>query len=80
LTTTLKLNVILRNGTNLVQSISANADGQPDAASSPTDHIVLYTVTELEVKRVHQATASVDIESTLPYKPTVVSCQHTSVR
>jgi len=50
--------------------MSANADGPRDAASRPIDHIVLYTMTELDVECIHQATTSVDIDSTLPHRPT----------
>jgi len=37
--------------------MSANADGQYDAASCPVSHIELNTVTELDVECIHQVTA-----------------------
>jgi len=39
-------------------------------ASRPIDHMVLHTMTELDVECIHQATASVDIDNTLLHKPT----------
>ena len=52
------------------QVISAKADGPHDAVSCSIDHIVLHTMTELDVEFVHQATASVDIDSALLHRPT----------
>jgi len=49
------------------QVISADADGPRDAASRPIDHIALHILTQLDVQCIHQATASVDIDSTLLY-------------
>jgi len=54
------------------QVISANADGPHDGASRPIDHIMLQTMTKLEVECIHQVTASVDIDSTLLHRPTAV--------
>jgi len=36
------------------------------------DHVALHTMIELDVKCIHQATAPVDIDSTLLRKPTAV--------
>ena len=59
----------------LVQVISANADGPRNAASQsyPIDHITLHTMTEINVECIHQTTASVDIDSTLLHRPTAGS-------
>jgi len=46
------------------QVISANVNGARDAASRPIDHIALHTMTELDVKCIHQEIASVDIDRT----------------
>jgi len=50
--------------------LCANVDGLHDAASHPIDHIALHTMTELDVECIHQATAFVDIDSTLLHRPT----------
>jgi len=52
------------------QVLSANADGPRDAASHPINHIAFLAMTELDVECIHQATASVDIDSTLLHRPT----------
>ena len=54
----------------IIQVMSANADGPRDAASRPIDHVALHTVTELDVECIHQATESVDIDSTMLHRPT----------
>jgi len=52
-----------------MKTVSANADGPRDAASRPIDHIALHTMTELDVECIHQASAFIDIDSTLLHKP-----------
>jgi len=47
----------------------ANSDGPHDAVSCPIDHIAMHTVTELDVECIHQATAFVNIDSTLLHRP-----------
>jgi len=41
------------------------AHGLHDAASCPIDHIVLHTMTELDVGCIHQVTVFVEIDITL---------------
>ena len=42
--------------------LTSNADGPRNAASRPVDRIALHTMTELDDKCIHQATAYVDID------------------
>ena len=55
------------------QVISANTDGPRDAASRANDHLTLHTMTQLDIECIHQATASVSIDSTLLHRPTAIS-------
>jgi len=55
---------------HIIQVISANADGPRNAASRPIDDIALHTMTKLDVECIYQATAFVDIDSTLLHRPT----------
>ena len=66
-----KHNLLLRRR---YQVISANADKPHDAASCQIKHIVLHTMTELEVECIHQA--YVNIDSTLLQRPAAAGFQH----
>ena len=50
-----------------------------DRAMLPHAHIALHTMTELDVKSIHPATTSVDIDSTLQHRPTAAAAFSTYV-